>query len=243
MDIGYLAAFFGGVLALVSPCSALLLPSFFGYAFGTKTRLLLYTVIFYVGLALTMVPLGVAGSTFGYLIIGHRDLVTLIGGGVIIVLGIAQIFGMGFALRRAQEATARIRISSAGSVLALGAVYGLAGACAGPILGSVLTVAAISGNPLYGGSLLAVYALGMAVPLFVLALLWDRFDLGNRRWLRGRTFTVLGRELHSTALVSGLLFIALGVLFLATGGTTELPSLLDEDQSAALQEWLLRTVD
>ena len=42
------------------------------------------------------------------------------------------------------------------------------------------------GGVVGGGVLLVVYALGMAAPMFVLALLWDRFDLGRRRWLRGR---------------------------------------------------------
>ncbi|MGV9897677.1 cytochrome c biogenesis CcdA family protein, partial [Streptomyces tendae] len=127
---------------------------------------------------------------------------------------------------------------SALSVFALGAVYGLAGFCAGPILGSVLTVAAVDGDPLHGGVLLAVYALGMAVPMFVLALLWDRFDLGRRRWLRGRTFRVGPVALHSTSLVGGLFFVALGVAFLAFDGTSTLPSVLDTDTEFALEERL-----
>lgn len=69
-----------------------------------------------------------------------------------------------------------MRPVSLASVFALGAVYGLAGFCAGPVLGGIPTVAAIGGDPWYGSTLLAAYALGMALPLFVLALLWDRFD-------------------------------------------------------------------
>ena len=47
----------------------------------------------------------------------------------------------------------RIRGDSVISVLARGAVSGLAGFCAGPILGAVLTVAAGSGQPLHGAAL------------------------------------------------------------------------------------------
>lgn len=39
-DIGYLAALMGGVLALLSPCSAMLLPAFFAYAFQNPRQLL-----------------------------------------------------------------------------------------------------------------------------------------------------------------------------------------------------------
>ncbi|MFJ3105239.1 cytochrome c biogenesis CcdA family protein [Streptomyces sp. NPDC086835] len=236
-DIGYLAAFLGGLLALVSPCSALLLPAFFAYSVDSAGRLLARTGIFYAGLATTLVPLGAAGSYAGRLFYGHRDLLVLAGGWLIVALGVAQILGMGFASRRIASVSGRIRPTTAVSVYALGLVYGLAGFCAGPILGSVLTVAAVSGSPVYGGLLLAVYALGMAVPLFVLALLWERFDLGRRRWLRGRTLRAGRFELHTTSLLSGLFFVVLGTLFLAFDGTTAMPGLLSVDDSFAVEEW------
>ncbi|WP_103516511.1 cytochrome c biogenesis CcdA family protein [Streptomyces sp. SM10] len=236
-DIGYFAALLGGLLALVSPCSALLLPAFFAYSVDSASRLLARTGIFYAGLATTLVPLGAAGSYAGRLFHGHRDALVLGAGWLIIGLGLAQIAGLGFASRRMVELGGRIRPTKAFSVYALGAVYGLAGFCAGPILGSVLTVAAVSGSPVYGGLLLAVYALGMAAPLFVLALLWDRFDLGRRPWLRGRPLRVGRFEVHRTSLLSGLFFTGLGVLFLAYDGTTALPGLLDVDDSFAVERW------
>ncbi|MEU8938252.1 cytochrome c biogenesis CcdA family protein [Streptomyces goshikiensis] len=235
-DIGYLAALLGGLLALLSPCSALLLPAFFAYSIDSASRLLARTGIFYAGLASTLVPLGAAGSYAGRFFHSHRDALVLAGGWLIIVLGIAQILGLGFASRRLSELSGRIRPTTALSVYALGAVYGLAGCCAGPILGSVLTVAAVSGSPVYGGLLLAVYALGMAVPLFVLALLWERFELGKRRWLRGRPLRVGRLELHTTSLLSGLFFITLGALFLVYDGASALPGLLDVDDSYAVEQ-------
>jgi len=239
-DLGYFAALLGGLLALVSPCSALLLPAFFAYSVDSASRLLARTGTFYAGLATTLVPLGAAGSYAARLFHGHRDALVLGAGWLIIGLGLAQIVGLGFASRRIVALSGRIRPTTALSVYALGAVYGLAGFCAGPILGSVLTVAAVSGSPVYGGLLLAVYALGMAVPLFVLALLWERFDLGRRAWLRGRPLRAGRFELHSTSLLSGLFFIGLGVLFLAYDGTTALPGLLDVDDSFAVEQWAQR---
>ncbi|MBT2369455.1 cytochrome c biogenesis protein CcdA [Streptomyces sp. ISL-10] len=236
-DIGYLAAFLGGLLALISPCSALLLPAFFAYSIDSTGRLLARTGIFYAGLATTLVPLGAAGSFAGRLFYGHRDLLVSAGGWLIVALGGAQILGMGFASRRIAEVSGRIRPTTVLSVYALGLVYGLAGFCAGPILGSVLTVAALSGSPVYGGLLLAVYALGMAVPLFLLALLWDRFDLGARRWLRGRELGVGRFRLHTTSLASGVFFVLLGAVFLVFDGTTALPGLLSVDDSFAVEEW------
>ncbi|MGW1075665.1 cytochrome c biogenesis CcdA family protein [Streptomyces sp. NPDC002537] len=235
-DIGYLAAFLGGALALVSPCSALLLPAFFAYSLTSPGRLLARTSVFYLGLATTLVPLGAASTAASRLFNGHRDLLITVGGWVVIAMGAAQILGLGFASKRAQAAAGRITPRSAASTFLLGCVYGLAGFCAGPILGAVLTVTAVHGNPVYGASMLAVYALGMALPLFVLALCWDRFRLGGRAWLRGREFRVGPLRLHTTSLVSGLFFIGIGVLFLAYDGTTGLPGFLDADQEFRLEE-------
>ncbi|WP_433226346.1 cytochrome c biogenesis CcdA family protein [Actinomadura formosensis] len=239
-DIGLLAAFLGGLLALLSPCSALLLPAFFAYAFSDKARLIGRTLVFYAGLCTTLVPLGAAGSFAGRLFYGHRDLLVAAGGWTVIALGVAQIAGLGFAFRRVQDAAGRIRPGSAGSVYLLGTVYGLAGFCAGPVLGSVLTVSAMGGDPWYGGALLAVYALGMAFPMVVLALLWDRFRLGERRWLRGRAFGVGRLRLHTNSLVSGVFFIVLGAMFLMFDGTSALPALIDVDTEFRAQQWVSR---
>lgn len=235
-DTGYLMALLGGLLTLLSPCSALLLPAFFAYSFTTATRLAGRTALFYAGLCTTLVPLGAAGSFASRLFYGNRDLLITAGGWTVIALGLAQILGLGFGSRRLQQTAAGLKPSAALSTWALGAVYGLAGFCAGPVLGGILTVAALGGGPVYGSTLLAVYALGMALPLFFLALLWDRFDLGHRRWLRGREISLGRLRLHTTSLAGGAMFIALGVLFLLFDGTSALPSLLDVDTEYAIEQ-------
>ncbi|MFG2611204.1 cytochrome c biogenesis CcdA family protein [Streptomyces anulatus] len=237
-EVGLAVAFLGGLLALLSPCSALLLPAFFAYSFTSRTKLVARTGLFYLGLCTTLVPLGVAGSFASRLFYGHRDTLVSIGGWTVIALGVAQIAGLGFGSRRIAQAAGARRSGSALSVFALGAVYGLAGFCAGPILGGILTVAALDGDPFHGGVLLAVYALGMAVPMFALALLWDRFDLGRKRWLRGRALRLGPIRLHSTSVIGGLVFIALGVVFLVFDGTSALPSLISTDTEFALEDRL-----
>ncbi|MCQ3971328.1 cytochrome c biogenesis protein CcdA, partial [Klebsiella pneumoniae] len=69
-DITLLAAFAAGVLALLSPCSALLLPSFFAYAFNTRTQLLGRTALFALGLGIVLVPLGMGSSAASSLVYG-----------------------------------------------------------------------------------------------------------------------------------------------------------------------------
>ncbi|GHH91713.1 cytochrome c biogenesis CcdA family protein [Streptomyces capillispiralis] len=234
-DAGFLLAFLGGLLALLSPCSALLLPAFFACSFTSRTRLLRHTAAFYAGLCLPPVPLGAAEAFASRLFIGHRDTLVLVGGWTMICLGVLHLLGLGFGSRRLQQ-RAGAPSGSTSSTVALGAVYGLAGFCAGPILGSILTVAALGGSPLRGGSLLVVYALGMAAPLFVLALAGDRWRLGRRAWLRGRGFRLGPLHLHSTSVIGGLLFMTLGAVFLAFDGTSALPSPLDVDTEYAWEQ-------
>lgn len=243
-DIGYFAAFLGGVLALISPCSALLLPSFFAYAFQRTTQLMARTALFYVGLIITLVPLGAGSSAASALFYGHRELLIGIAGWLIIGFGVVQLLGGGFALRPAVRLQQRMAARGGlVSVLGLGAAYGLAGFCSGPILGAVLTVAAAGGRPLRGAALLSVYALGMAAPMFVLALLWDRFRLGRRKWLRGTSFRLGPLHLHSTMVISGLLFIGIGVLFLTFDGTAGITGVLGlgdtTSAETSAQRWIV----
>lgn len=246
-DISLVAAFAAGLLALLSPCSALLLPSFFAYAFASPGMLVLRTLTFYLGLLLTLVPLGTGAGAASQLFYGHRPLLIAIAGWTVIGLGVMQILGRGFSMPFAArlQAWAGTRQAGAGSwasTVVLGAVYGLAGFCSGPVLGAILTVAATQPTPWLGGLLLAVYALGMAAPLLVLALLWERFDLAGRRFLRGRTLSLGRLRLHTTSLVSGVLFVVIGVVFLQYDGTAGLGSALGmpdlTDLESRSQEWV-----
>jgi cytochrome c biogenesis protein CcdA len=225
VEVSFLASFLGGLLSLLSPCSALLLPAFFAYAFQSRSELVGRTAIFYLGLSATLVPLGMGVSAVSALVYGHRSLLITVSGLVIIAFGVFQLLGGGFAFGPIERLRRRIKGDSLVATFCLGAVYGFAGFCSGPILGAVLTVAASSGSVLQGAGLLATYAAGMAAPLFLMALLWDRLDLGHRRWLRGREVSLGGFRFHTTNLISGLLFIVIGVLFIVFEGTSALEGL------------------
>jgi cytochrome c biogenesis protein CcdA len=221
IEVSFVAAFVGGVLALLSPCSALLLPAFFAYAFQGKRELTARTSVFYLGLATIFVPLGMGASLATTLVVDHRDTLILAAGFLLISFGALELAGRSFSLLRMGGGTVEETRSLLGTY-SLGVVYGFGGFCSGPILGSVLTVAATDDNVLRGGGLLATYALGTVVPLFVLAAVWDRARIGERRWLRGRGFTFGPLSVHSTNLIAGVLFIVLGLSFILLRGTNAL---------------------
>jgi cytochrome c-type biogenesis protein len=241
MEIGFLTAFLGGMLALLSPCSALLLPAFFASTAGTKLQLLGHGAVFYAGLVLTLVPFGLGLGALGSLLLSERGLIIAITSVVLVVLGLAQVFGLGFDLSRILPGVSRMQqnaFTQTGLLrtLLLGAVGGVAGFCAGPILGAILTLALAQSNPWSAGALLAVYGAGMVVPLVVIAALWHRMSPRGRRLLRGQSFIVLGREFHTTSVFTGTLIVAVGVLFWFTNGLVSMPALIPTDVQARIQE-------
>lgn len=239
MEIGFVTAFLGGMLALLSPCSALLLPAFFASTIGSRLQLLAHGAVFYLGLILTLVPFGLGLGALGALLISERGLIIAITSLLLVALGIAQIFGFGFDLSRIMPGANRMQQSASTRTgflrtLLLGAVGGVAGFCAGPILGAILTLALAQSNPWSAGAMLAVYGAGMVVPLVVIAALWHRLGTRGRTLLRGRTFTLAGREFHTTSVITGILLLAVGLLFWFTNGLVSMPALVPDD----LLDWV-----
>lgn len=236
-DIGYAGALLGGVATLVSPCSALLLPAFFAYAFTGSGRQVARTGVFYLGLITTLVPMGAAAASLGALFTEHRGGFILIASVLIIVLGCLQCLGVSIPIPRLGAVRTKDATTVA-SVYLMGTVYGIAGACSGPILGSVLAIAAIGANPLRGGLLLAVFALGMVIPLLVLAMVWQALEPG--RWLRPRPIALGPVRTTVWNLVAGLGCIVIGAAMAVTEGLSTLGGPVSTDQQLALESWLLR---
>lgn len=233
--ISYAVAVAGGFLMLLSPCSALLLPSFFAYAFSRTGTLISRTGIFLLGLLTTLVPLGVAAATLGSLLTAHQELVVTVSAVVIIVLGVVLALGVTIPLPQA-----RTRAGSGPlATYLLGAVYGLAGTCSGPILGSVLAVAALGQNQLRAGLMMVLFAVGMVLPLLLLAMLWERLRIPERGWLRPRPVQLGPVSTTVTNLIAGILFIGVGVLFWVTDGTANLGGVLGVGDQQSLEQGLL----
>ena len=222
-DIGYAVALLGGIATILSPCAAMLLPAFFAYAFTSATTLLGRTLVFYAGLLTTLVPLGVLSGGVGAFLLAERAWVVTAAALVVVVLGVVQMLAVplpGLTRRGGADSASPVAIYS------LGLAYGVAGVCSGPILGSVLTVAALGGNAFYGAMLLVVYATGMVVPVLLLALLWTRLDLASARWLRPRPVRLGPVSTTVGNLVSGGLFVLVGVLLVLTEGTASMGGVL-----------------
>lgn len=75
--------------------------------------------------------------------------------------------------------------------------------CIGPLLGTILTVAATTGDVAQGMIMLTAYSIGLGIPFIITALLMNSAQGILRR---------LQKHMHKIELISGALLIAIGIL-------------------------------
>lgn len=231
-------AFLAGIFSFLSPCTLPILPAYFAFTFqARRERVLLMTVAFFLGLATTMVLLGATATAISQFLFPQLDRITQIGGILIIIFGVMSMLGKGF---NGIPILDRPSTSFIGSYV-YGATFALGWtACVGPILGTLLTLLTTQGVAVLQGAVLAfIYALGLGLPLILVAGYFSRLGSGSRFWqfMRGRAFELpLGNKtlhLHSTSVISGLLLIVMGIL-LATGQMTAITAW---SQTTPLADW------
>lgn len=229
-DVSPLAAAGAGLLTFLSPCVLPLIPGYLAFMTGmsaselasdrrSTSHVLVPAVLFVLGLTTVFVSLGAAASVVGTALVRYRGTLEMVGGAVFFLLG---FFMLGIVKVPWLYGEARFEMQKAkrfGGAAAF--VMGMAFAfgwspCVGPILGSILMMAANAAEVGRGALLLAIYSLGLGVPFILVALLLGRIrpllDWLNRHSL------VINR-------VAGVVLMAVGLLIL-TGQLGRLVGLL-----------------
>lgn len=237
-----LASFLGGMVALFAPCCiSAMLPAYFASSFATRRALLAMTFVFATGVGLVILPIALGAAAVGAFINTNHMLVYLVGGLLMLAMGVYMLVGGKLALPMPGMQAGRGRGPLA--VLSLGAFSGVASSCCAPVLAGVATLAGVSASFSAALVLGIAYVFGMVFPLFLIALLWDRFSWGESRLLRGKKVELraLGRRLavHTTALASGLILVTMGifVIVIAFNGNSVPSSGWQIELSARLQHY------
>src|SRR5271163_3718768 len=208
----YLLAFVGGVLTILSPCILPVLPFVFSRADQPFRRSGLPLLT---GMALTFSVVAIAAAFGGHCVVrlnqGGRYLAMVI----FLILGVSLLFpSIAETLTRPLvRAGGRLQEnpSAAGGIgksFVLGISTGLLWApCAGPILGLILTGAAIQGPGARSSFLLLSFALGAATSLGIALLAGNKVFSALKRSL---SFEVWIRRSLGVAVILGVVAIALG---------------------------------
>lgn len=216
------AGFIGGVLALLAPCCiTVLLPAYFASTLRTVGTLVRMTFLFGAGIAVVILPIALGLAALGQLFSRYHAILFLVGGIFMIALGIMTLRGRGFELPFLRAPAFESRPGA--SVFALGVFSGAASSCCAPVLIGVLTLTALTSSFPGAVAVGLAFVFGMVFPLFLIALIGDRFGWSTSRLVRGTTVRFrLGRRavsIHSTNLVGGILFLAMGVFVLVLAAT------------------------
>lgn len=241
-------AFAAGVLSVLSPCVLPLMPAYLSLISGItveemqeggenralRARVLRACLGFIAGFSAVFVLLGVGAFSIGQRLRSwHLDLFGLEVGfgqlmGVIVVFLGLHMAGLTpiRALYRDTRFHLRVADHSALSTFLVGATFALGWSpCIGPILATILGLAAVRESALQGALLLSVYSAGLAVP-FLLAGWSIELFFG--------AFQRIKQHFHKLEVGSGMVLVAVGLL-LVSGNLTWLNSKL-----AFLSGWLMR---
>jgi cytochrome c biogenesis protein CcdA len=222
-----LAAFFAGGVALFAPCCIVFLaPSYLAGAIkNSRWRLLPLTFIFAAGLGLVLVPITLGMSLLAGAIARYHQPIYYAGGILMFALAALALSGRMWSLPSFFRAPDTTRGDGA-SFFALGVFSGIASSCCAPVLAGVMTLSVLSGSPVGGFTLGVAYVFGMVFPLFVMALLWDKAKLGEKRLLRAKAvrFRVAGYLVATNTLnvAVAVAFVVMGAFVIALAGSADM---------------------
>jgi len=169
-------AFIAGILTFLAPCTLPLVPAYLGFISGisardlqdpltakqAKRKIFLNGLFFILGFSAVFIILGTVAGLFGQLLFGYRIWLSRIGGIFVMLFGLSMlnVIKIPFLSKEIKIKTPMLfQKGRATNSFVLGATFGLGWTpCVGPILGSILTLAAASTTAFQGGFLLAVFS-------------------------------------------------------------------------------------
>lgn len=220
LDISYAGAAGAGLLSFLSPCVLPLVPAYLCFVAGTTLdrlvaaegldpaltrRVFVSALAFVIGFSTVFVIMGSSASALNRLILENIEVIGKVAGAVIVIFGLHY---MGLLKIPLLYREARIHTSERPTSILGAYVIGLAFAfgwtpCVGPILATILTVAASRDQLGYGVSLLATYALGLGIPFLLAALAVKPFMAFMQRFRR---------HLRKVEITAGALLVVTGIL-------------------------------
>jgi cytochrome c-type biogenesis protein len=222
LTVSVQAALLAGIISFLSPCVLPLVPSYLCFITGAsldelsnqdgtsgaqQRRALIAALMFVLGFSTVFVTLGASASVAGQLLREHLSVLSQIAGVFIILMGLHFLGVFKLALLN-REARYHQQSRPVGLLGAYG--IGLAFAfgwtpCIGPVLATILTIAASEQDVARGAGLLAIYSLGLGIPFLLAAT-----GVGTFLGFLGK----FKRHLGTVERVMGGLLVLTGIMFL-----------------------------
>lgn len=224
--LGTATAFAAGTLSFLSPCVLPLVPAYMSYVTGqslapagaavgqtSRTEAALLSLCFVLGFSAVFITLGASASALSRLLLQYRYEAGIGGGALVALFGVVMIVGVERIpfLRRDAHFQTRSVTGNPTAAFVMGLAFGFGWTpCIGPILGVILTAAAVSESASTGVRLLGAYSAGLGLP-FVLTAVFLHEVAGRWRCIRA-----IGRPLM---LLAGAVMLLMGIAMM-TGKLT-----------------------
>lgn len=200
--VSFTAALTAGILSFLSPCVLPLIPAYFTFITGmsledlteggdqtVRRKLILSTLAYVLGFSVVFIALGGAVSMMGQQLDAYKDFIRLAGGGIVIVFGahLAGIVRIPF-FDYEKKIHVRNKPLHILGVFLVGMAFAAGWSpCIGPLLGTILALAASEGSVSNGMTLLSIYSLGMALPFILMSVFINymlTFIKRAKEWIR-----------------------------------------------------------
>lgn len=231
-NVSIFVAFTAGVISFLSPCILPLIPSYLAFITGISLEELSFeknlkhirkavainSLMFILGFSIIFISMGASATFIGKFLARNIRWFEIIGGAVVILLGFhfTGVFKIKF-LEREKKIHLRKKPLGLLGTMAVGMAFGAGWTpCVGPILGTILTMAATTQNIFKGIALLALYSLGLGLPFLISGLVIHKFF---------EYFKAVRRYFNVITAVGGILLIIIGIL-LVTGYFSSISSFL-----------------
>ena len=179
-------AFLAGLISFLSPCVLPLIPGYISYISGTsfdklvkkeENFVVIKTIFFTLGFSFVFIAFGSTASFIGKFFLTNSSILRIIAG-IFIIFFSLQLLGitnLKFMNKDIRIFTNQYNHNLTFPCL-VGAAFGFGWTpCIGPILGSILALAAIEENISKSMLLLSFYSLGLAIPFIISGVLIDKF--------------------------------------------------------------------
>ncbi len=207
-------AFGAGLISFLSPCVLPLIPGYISYVSGSsfneliekKNINLIPTILFTLGFSIVFIIFGAASTFLGQLLLQNSFELRIAAGVIIIIFSLHIIGVINLNFLNYEKRIQTNNNKNIYSPIVIGAAFGFGWTpCIGPILGSILALAATEESINKGIILLLFYSLGLALPFILSGYLIQKFLIFSKNFKK---------NINLVSKIGGLILLATGILIL-----------------------------
>jgi len=207
-------AFGAGLISFLSPCVLPLIPGYISYISGSSLNELIEKkninltpiILFTVGFSVVFIIFGAASTFLGQVLLQNSYELRIAAGLVIVILSLHIIGVINIKFLNFEKRIQTNKNTNFYSPILIGMAFAFGWTpCIGPILGSILVLAATEENINKGILLLILYSLGLALPFILSGYLIQKFLVFSKNFRK---------NINLVSKIGGIILLITGILIL-----------------------------